>query len=419
MNSTGSILDLLLINLTIQGSHDKNETFSPLGCYMIKQAVQNEGFNVEVKDIQTVKGLENLNIKQLFRYLYLPTKFVGFSCVQETLPLAILLANSFKEYNIKTIIGGVGVNGVANEIKNSFTYVDYIVEGRGISKILEILGKDIHFKINEWIELDYNELYRNYSQVGIITSYGCLHKCSFCSVIRDFTEKPIEILKNEISNIFTYSNNPVFNFWDDTLTCNHIKITKLIELFGNNTKDNYKWRCFGRLNQTTDDLLKLFAQNNCDIIYYGLESGNQETLNKIKKNIDLSKAIETIGYAKSLIKNIFVSFMWGFPWETFEEFNKTIHLLVWLKSIGCNVQIKRITPYPMTTLLNEYKKEIYFSESEVIYSYSYFFSIFHKEIQYEMINLIKLYHKKIFISYNSYKTIDLGEKYEVLHNIIW
>lgn len=417
MNNLESVLDLLLINLTIQVNPDKHETFSPLGCYMIKQAVQNEGLTVEIKDIQLIANLKNLNLEQLFKELFLSTKFVGFSCVQETLPLAIILAKRFNEHNIKTIIGGVGVNGVSKEIYKKFTFIDYIVEGRGISKILSILGKPN--KNIEWIELDYKELYQNYNQVGIITSYGCLYQCSFCSVLHDFAEKPMEILENEISNILKFNENPAFNFWDDTLTCNHNKINRIFELFKSSAKDNFKWRCFGRLNQTTNKILDIFAQNNCDIIYYGFESGNQETLDKINKKIELSKALETIRYAKSLIKSIFVSFMWGFPWETLDEFNKTIHLLIWVKSIGCDVQIKRITPYPNTLLLNEFKNKLYFSETELMFSYSYFFSKFHQEIQNEMIDLIKQYHKDIFISYNFYETVETEKKYEILNQINW
>jgi hypothetical protein len=93
----------------------------------------------------------------------------------------------------------------------------------------------------------------------------------------------------------------------------------------------------------------------CRTIYYGIESGDQNILNFMKKDITLKQVIKTINLTKSSGIKSYGSFMLGFPTETSATIEKTIKFALKLPLDAVSFHIT--VPYPGTVLsqiINQY-----------------------------------------------------------------
>ena len=113
-------------------------------------------------------------------------------------------------------------------------------------------------------------------------------------------------------------------------------------------KLNIKWTTETRVDLVTGDLIKKMKSAGCEDITVGVESGDEETLKRIKKGI----TIEQIRNANRILKTnrmrFSAFFMIGFPWETKKEVDKTVLLM---KELDPRMAVFSIaTPYPGTEL---------------------------------------------------------------------
>jgi len=97
---------------------------------------------------------------------------------------------------------------------------------------------------------------------------------------------------------------------------------------------------------------------NFRLLLFGLESANQETLNRINKNLKVERIIEDCKAARSAGLFPHITIMFGFPWETYEDALKTLELGKWLlkKGYAYTMQATVIIPYPGSALFEESKK---------------------------------------------------------------
>jgi radical SAM superfamily enzyme YgiQ (UPF0313 family) len=69
---------------------------------------------------------------------------------------------------------------------------------------------------------------------------------------------------------------------DDLLTLNHAHVNAICdEILSRNLK--IRWNAFSRVDTITKELLKRMKQAGCYGLVYGVESGNQEILDRVKK----------------------------------------------------------------------------------------------------------------------------------------
>jgi radical SAM superfamily enzyme YgiQ (UPF0313 family) len=110
-----------------------------------------------------------------------------------------------------------------------------------------------------------------------------------------------------------------------------------------------------RLNALTQDYYDLMGKANFRFILYGLESANQETLDKIDKGLKVEEIEPGVKMAKSAGLEPHVTVMLGYPWETEEMAKNTINLAkeLFKKGYVDTMQATILVPYPGTKLYQQ------------------------------------------------------------------
>lgn len=191
----------------------------------------------------------------------------------------------------------------------------------------------------------------------IITSRGCPYNCSFCASNVTWRRKirfrgpenvleEIELLKNK------YGVREI-HFADDNFTMDIKRAEKICDLLISR-KVNISWQCPNgvRVDRLPPPLLKKMKKAGCYSVGLGIESGDQEILNKNQKNLDLSKVPKVLNNLKKSGIESYGFFILGLPGETEQTIKKTIEFAV--KNPFDRVWFNLFTPYPGSPAFNDW-----------------------------------------------------------------
>jgi radical SAM superfamily enzyme YgiQ (UPF0313 family) len=99
-----------------------------------------------------------------------------------------------------------------------------------------------------------------------------------------------------------------------------------------------------RADNANGETLKLMKRAGCKMIEIGVESADEEVLEKSNKKIELSKVVETVRLANKVKLEINAFFILGLPFDTPESINRTINFS---KKINVDyAQFSMFTPLP-------------------------------------------------------------------------
>src|SRR3989344_4085559 len=113
--------------------------------------------------------------------------------------------------------------------------------------------------------------------------------------------------------------------------------------------------CNMRLNALTQEYYDLMGEANFRFILYGMESGNQITLDKLDKGVKVHQIEEGVRMAKKAGLEPHLPIMLGYPWETEEMAKNSIAIAKRLFQNGYvdTMQATIVIPYPGTPLYKE------------------------------------------------------------------
>jgi len=109
---------------------------------------------------------------------------------------------------------------------------------------------------------------------------------------------------------------------------------------------------FGCLSKEDFGLMK---KANFRLLLFGLESANQKTLDRLKKNLKVESIIEDCKNARRAGLYPHITIMFGYPWETHKDAEETLRLGSYLlkKGYAYTVQATVVIPYPGSPLFDE------------------------------------------------------------------
>jgi radical SAM superfamily enzyme YgiQ (UPF0313 family) len=199
--------------------------------------------------------------------------------------------------------------------------------------------------------------YKRKPVANLMALRGCPYQCTFCSANAVFgcslRMRSAQRVYDEIKQLVDTYGIREISFWDDTLTVNKKWLHELCDLIISNHLD-ITWSCYARVNTVDLDLLKKMKKAGCWNIFYGIESGNQELLDRIKKGITLDQIRNAVKLTKKAGIEVRGSFMIALPGETPEMAHKTIDFAIELDPDYAQFSIT--TPYPGTELFEQAKQ---------------------------------------------------------------
>jgi len=116
--------------------------------------------------------------------------------------------------------------------------------------------------------------------------------------------------------------------------------------------------CNMRFGALSCEDFRLMKKANFRLILFGLESANQNTLDRIRKGLKVEEIISSCKLARQAGFYPHITIMFGYPWESYQEALNTLKLGQWLlkKGYAYTMQATLVIPYPGTPLFEECKK---------------------------------------------------------------
>jgi anaerobic magnesium-protoporphyrin IX monomethyl ester cyclase len=391
----------------------------PIGLMYIAAVLKQAGYEVEILDAFIAATFQKtgeivtvgLPFEQLRQEIAARNpQIIGisgpFTCQIEN---SIKVSNLAKEVNpnILTVMGGPHVTLVPREFLEEAKNVDVAVVGEGEYAMLEVAqafegkkqfteilgiayrqaGKvtvnqsrslienldDLPYPAYDLVDMDQ---YLNPQKIGyrsfqnraisMITSRGCPFNCCFCAVHlhmgQKFRAHSAEYVLNHIQYVFDKFKVQNIFFEDDNLTLDVKRFEAICDgIIERNIKIGWETPNGVRADCLNLELLKKMKQSGASSIFVGVESGDQQILDKvICKSLDLNRVVEFAKNAQQIGLKTGAFYIIGFPGETKENMQRTVDFALELKrKYDVGMHLFAATPSYGTRLYEECKVKGY------------------------------------------------------------
>jgi radical SAM superfamily enzyme YgiQ (UPF0313 family) len=195
----------------------------------------------------------------------------------------------------------------------------------------------------------------------MITSRGCPHFCKFCNTNKNYRERSVENVADEMVLCSRLGFKEIF-FVDDTFNISTERVVKLSEeILKKGVK--LKWGCKARCDNVNKEMLIAARKAGCVRIHYGVETGIDEGLDSIKKRVTLDTIRNALAETKGAGIRTVAYFMIGCPHE--KEKSSVIETINFAKSLTADFAVfSLLSPYPDTAFYREGVKKGIFNPQE-------------------------------------------------------
>lgn len=356
----------------------------PLGITYVAAAFEQAGADVQIFDYIVSRYSPEKLVKQLDDFR---PDVVGTSSVTMNFPTAARILETVKEYDhrIITIMGGPHVSFDAMNTLKTYRGIDIIVMGEGEATIADLVacrfvpdslshipglafrdGNEIKFTpprelISNLATLPLPARHllplSRYQALGfpisIITGRGCPYQCIFCQGRRmvgsKVRKRPARMVVDEIEDILSYGINRI-NVADDLFVSDRQKVKEVCQEIERRGM-KFAWSAFARVNTVDRETLEIMKNAGCDAVSFGVESGNQDMLDRIKKKITLEQVRRAVEMCHDVGLIVHCSFIVGLPGESRATLEETKRFAESLGKIDYGYHL--LAPFPGTTVREE------------------------------------------------------------------
>lgn len=357
----------------------------PLGIFHLAAYLRQVGHAVAVVDAEardlTAEGV--LDLARAFA-----PDVIGISSTTIAFHRSLDLAGEFKRAwpNLPIVLGGPHVSAIPREVLAEPVF-DYGVVGEGEQTLTELLAaladgrspagiRGLAWRRDGAVVIEaprplienlddlplpaydlipdmavYNPPPCNYKRlpvINIVSSRGCPNQCTFCDRAvygRSLRQRGAASLAAEIEHVLRVHHVREIAFVDDTFTIQPQRIRELFTILDAHGVA-FPWTCMSRINTVDEDTLRWMRDHGCWHISFGIESGSEEILRIVRKNINLAQARQVIGWCAKLGIRTKGFFIVGHPGDTPETIDETIRFALDLPLDDVVVPIN--TPSPGT-----------------------------------------------------------------------
>jgi anaerobic magnesium-protoporphyrin IX monomethyl ester cyclase len=192
----------------------------------------------------------------------------------------------------------------------------------------------------------------------LLASRGCPYKCDFCVwpqvVYEDnkYRTHSATRMAEEVEHLFRGNAFPYASYYydDDTFNIGDKRLSDFADELVSRGLGHIPWSAMCRADTLKKPTLEKLRRAGLCAVKYGVESGNQEIVNSIQKNLDLVKLRDMTRFTHALGIRTHLTFSFGHIGETPETMQQTLDLALELDPYS--VQFSIATPFPGTRFFN-------------------------------------------------------------------
>ncbi|NUN95182.1 MAG: radical SAM protein [Candidatus Omnitrophica bacterium] len=332
--------------------------FPPMDLAHHAAVLERDGFECAIRDYSTAgtplgRALEEIG--------GIRPKMVFFSSTQPTQANDLAFAQRIKDLlgEVTVVLRGESVTFQDQVILSEYPQVDFILRGESeetLSELASLLLKAKPIPLEEIAGLSFRgggmtirtpdrpfikdlnrlpwparhlldqSLYRSPETGNTITTLyaarGCPYPCIFCPAPlasgRPVRLRAVSDLLAEIRHCVEEYGIREFLFHGDTFTYSRewvLELCRAIEEAGL----RIRWGCNSRVDTIDPEMLRAMKRAGCWVIGFGVESGHEETLKRVRKAVKREKIVEAFRMCREAGIRSHAFFVFGFPWETEEH----------------------------------------------------------------------------------------------------
>jgi len=365
------------------GFHPSTQ-YVPLGLLSIATYLKKRGYCVRLYDRNTEQIPLNQALKDFRPHV------TGISAIAtRQLPDATAIAGELKKQGFPVVWGGP-MASIIPEMLLREDVADYIVIGEGEVTFLQLLQaieqkrsaaqvKGIAFlgeqgevcrtaereftdlaelPASDWAFVTPEKYFSPFvgctKMTSVYVSKGCPGRCSFC--INEFYHRcryrarPIEHVIDELKQLVAHGMDGVF-FADEWFGMDKRYLYQLCDQL---RPLNIAWGSQTRLGHFTREDLQYMYDCGCRWLYFGVESGVPQVLERMNKHLDLTKIDGELENCKEIGIATISGFIIGLPDETEDELRESLRLMRRLDAMyDTQILIHTFSPIPGSELYRD------------------------------------------------------------------
>jgi len=357
----------------------------PLGLAYIAEALRESGYDVSVYDLTAMSIVEGKDPYEILKEVLMKEEpnILGITSTSPTHKNALKVAEIVKKYkDIPIIKGGpheTNTNGSSlkrYDVDGENIYlIDYSIVGEGEETIVELLeriyngikaegvkgviyrekdkiidngrrmlisnldtlpkpARDLFYIDERYAQYYSASIFGGKKSTSIMSSRGCPYICTYCSSTQNWKDslnpknrkvrqRSVESVIQEIEELY-YQGFRGFMFEDDMSISNKewfLDFAREVQKKGLNIEYTLQTRVDVFKGKDGEKIAKALKESGCIFMYFGIESGVQDILNKCKKGITIEQAEKAFEIAKKYSIRTMASIQFGLPGEDLENFS--------------------------------------------------------------------------------------------------
>lgn len=210
------------------------------------------------------------------------------------------------------------------------------------------------FPVDRYIRsMDHRQKTRPHMEV--VASRGCPYNCVYCYHLygrRVRRRSPASIV-TEVEELVDRYGIEYTGFPDDLFTSDREFVLEVCRLFRQRLP-GIGWSCIGRVNLVDPEMLREMRRAGCDWISYGIESGSDRMLRRMRRGVTSDDCLRGIRITREAGIHAEGSFLIGMFGETRETVAETVDFC---RRADMTAPMLYVTPYPGTEIFEEAREK--------------------------------------------------------------